>query len=281
MAGALALVAACGGDAKKESGSASGAAGSTAAQATPETPKSGGVYKTYTTGALGVMDPHNRLSAVGQQGGVYVYTFLLRNSALAADKGVVWDLATAYESPDQNTWTFKLRPDVIVAKNKYGIPERALDAEDVKANFERMADPKNGAYALRWITGYVDRFEAPDKTTFKIVTKTPYAWVLTNVGDLLASAIVPKEWLGNAAIKTDAVSAGPFMLKQFADGIGAVMEKNPTYYVKGRPYLDGLEFRMFADLVTARTAFISGQVDTYDATNADEAKEIMGQKKDL
>jgi ABC-type transport system substrate-binding protein len=284
-AGAALFLAACGGDEDEGQGSPQGAAtsapaGTSQAQATQETPRPGGTYRIATTGALGVLDPHNRLAHVGQYTGAFVFTFLLRASALAADKGAVWDLATAFENPDGTTWTFKLRPDVVVARNKYGIPERPLDAEDVKANFERIADPANGAYGLRWTRGYVERFEAPDKQTFRVVTKSPYAWVLTNLGDHLASAIAPREWLSNANIKTDAVSAGPFTYRQFQDGAGAVLEKNPTYYVRGQPYLDSVEEKMFSDIVAWRTAFISNQVDEYSASNADEAKEIQGQRKD-
>ena len=45
----------------------------------------------------------------------------------------------------------------------------------------------------------MDHFEAVDKTTFKVVTKEPYAWTLHNIGNNLYSRLSWKFWWLNAS----------------------------------------------------------------------------------
>jgi ABC-type transport system substrate-binding protein len=280
--GALAFALACGGE--KQGAGQSGADGGTAttgAQATQGPPKAGGVYRIGITGALGVFDPQNSPNAGSAASIPIAYNHVLRASVLAADKGILWDLGTAYELADQTSWTFKLRPDVVVARNAKGIPERPLDAEDVKANYERGADPRNGSPGVRFYRGQIDKIEAPDKTTVRITTKQPYAFVIPNMGNHTFAAIAPREWLASPTLKTEGVGAGPFTLKVWQEGDGVQLEKNPTYYLKDRPYLDGYHVKQFADQATFRTAFAAGQIESYAATNIDEAKELQKGNKDL
>src|SRR5262249_1782361 len=147
------------------------------------------------------------------------YNYLLRTSMLAPDRGVLPELATAWEqSPDKLTTIFKLRTDATIAENTRGVPVRPIEAEDAKLSFERVADPKAASNGFSWMNQWVDKMEAVDKTTFKIVTKKPYAWVLNNVGNNLYSAVVPKEWLVHADLKKWPVGSGPFILQSMEEG---------------------------------------------------------------
>ncbi|MGH2584102.1 MAG: ABC transporter substrate-binding protein [Dehalococcoidia bacterium] len=251
------------------------------ATAAAQTPKPGGVFHDGTTGAFGTLDPHNSPNGVNSQIVPVAYNYLLRTSILVPDQGILWDLGTSYEVTDPTSWTFKLRPDVMVAANDHGIPRRPLDAEDVKVNMERWADPSTGSPGVRFARGWVERVEAPDSTTVRVITKGPYAWVLQNMGNYIFSAIAPREWLASPNLKTAAVGGGPFVVKEWEPGSRSVVAKNPAYYVKERPYLEQYELRAFADQVTYRTAFVSGQVDEYVASNADEADELQKANKDL
>lgn len=235
--------------------------------------KPGGTYNTAFTGPFAGVDPHN--SVYGGAGILpMVYNYLFRMEVApdaAAAKGIQYDLASSYKlEADNITYTFKLRNDVKVAANKNGVPERVIDSSDVKANWDRISDPKVGAIAYSQFHGWVDKYDTPDKQTVRLIMKKPYAWTEAVVGSNLRGAIVPQEWLANANLKKDTVGGGPFTLTQLTEGQIAQMDKNPTYYRQGRPYLDSYVIKSFADQTTYRTAFQSKQIDVYGPTNHDE-----------
>jgi peptide/nickel transport system substrate-binding protein len=235
--------------------------------------KAGGDYRAGFTGPFAGVDPHN--SVYGGSGIVpIVYSYLVRTSVIAPDKGILPELATKWEQPDPATTIFTMRNDAMIAENSLGVPVRPIDADDVVASFQRIADPKSGANGYLWIKDWQPKFEAVDKTTVRVTTKGPYAWVLNQIGNNLQSAIVPREWLASPDIKRNAVGSGPFILQSLQEGGQAVMNKNPNYFEKGLPYVNSVNLKAFADQATYRTAFSSNQLDVYSATNVDEAKEL-------
>src|SRR5215472_8642330 len=127
---------------------------------------------------------------------------------------------------------------------------------------------------------WVDKMEAVDKTTFRIITKKPYAWVLNNVGNNLYSAVVPKEWLASPDLKKWAVGSGPFILQSLEESAQAVLTRNPNFWDKGKPYLQTISYKIFADRATWRTAFSSNQIDYYSPLDSDEGKELAKTRKD-
>lgn len=271
-AGSPAAGTAAGGTPSSNAVGAAGTATATKLQLSPGTP--GGNYRAGFIGPFAGVDPHN--SVYGGSGIVpEVYSYLLRTSVIAPQEGIIPELALSQEtSPDNTSVTFKLRPDAMIQQNSLGVPVRPIDSGDAKASFERVGDPKAASNGYAWIHEWVDKFEAIDPTTFKITTKAPYAWVLNNVGNNLYSAIVPKEWLASPNLKANAVGSGPFMLQSLQEGAQAVMVKNPTYFEKGLPYVDQVTINAYGDQATYRTAFSSGQLDTYTAINIDDSKAV-------
>jgi ABC-type transport system substrate-binding protein len=284
-AASLATVGCGGGD--DDSGGSTGAAAATTTPApttAPVTIKKGGVYNVAFTGPFAGVDPHN--SVYGGSGIVpVVYNYLLRRQVTpdaAGAKGIIYDVASSHKvEADSITYTFKLRDDVKIAPNTRGVPERALDADDVKASFDRISDPKTAANGFAFFGRWVDKYTAPDKTTFVLTLKKPYAWTEANLGNNLIGAIVPKEWLASADIKKDAVGAGPFMLKTLTEGQLAQMDRNPNYYIKGQPYVDSKVIKAYADQATYRTAFTSNQIDVYGPQNKDETAELKSADKTI
>ncbi|MGH2602364.1 MAG: ABC transporter substrate-binding protein, partial [Dehalococcoidia bacterium] len=194
-AGGAAFLAACGGDDQDEAQSTTDVtrtAGVAATTAADQQAKTGGEYRVGFTGPFAGVDPHN--SVYGGSGIVpLVYNYLIRTSLVAPEKGILQELAVSQElAPDNVTTIFKLRPDAMIAQNNLGVPVRPIDAEDVKLSFERVGNPAAASNGFSWINEWVDKFEAVDPTTFRVVTKAPYAWVLNNVGNNLYSAVVPK-----------------------------------------------------------------------------------------
>ena len=256
------------------SGTAAAAASAGPTLSTPT--KLGGTYNVGFTGPFNGVDPHN--SVYGGAGIVpVVYSLLVRANIFRAQYGIIPDLAASYEiMPDKLTYVFHLRPDAMIAQNSANVPVRPMDADDVVKSFDRIADKSLGTNGFSFFDQHVDKYSAVDKNTVQLVTKAPFAWTLNFIGNNLVGAIVPKELLATSAdnLKKTAVGSGYMTLSELVEGSHATMLKNPNYFVKGHPYLDSIVIKAFADQATYRTAFSSGQLDAYGATNIDEAKQL-------
>jgi peptide/nickel transport system substrate-binding protein len=57
------------------------------------------------------------------------------------------------------------------------------------------------------------------------------------------------------------VGTGPFKLVEFKPNEYIKVTRNPDYWKKGRPYLDGFEYSIIKNLSTAVLAFVSGKFD--------------------
>src|SRR5213592_4143129 len=64
-----------------------------------------------------------------------------------------------------------------------------------------------------------------------------------------------------ANYRTACIGTGPFKLKEWRKGEFVEFVKNPDYFVKGRPYLDGLKYIVIAERGTRTAALQSGAVD--------------------
>ena len=64
-----------------------------------------------------------------------------------------------------------------------------------------------------------------------------------------------------ADYRNSCVGTGPFKLKEWRKGEFIDYVKNPDYFVKGRPYLDGLRYVMIVERGTRTAALQSGQLD--------------------
>src|SRR5262249_22072586 len=57
------------------------------------------------------------------------------------------------------------------------------------------------------------------------------------------------------------LGTGPFKLKQYLPGILVELERNPDYFVPGRPYLDGIRFPIITERGTRLAALQTGRLD--------------------
>ncbi len=154
-------------------------------------------------------------------------------------------LATSWNSSkDGLTWTFHLRD----AKFSNGEP---VTGEDVKFSIERFADPKlNVNYST--LGESIKDVEVVDPHTVKVHLNTVDASFLDNIS-MFAAAIEPKkvvEEVGDKAFSENPVGSGPFKVKEYKRGQKTVLERNPLYWRKGQPYLDGVVFEYVPDANT-------------------------------
>lgn len=194
------------------------------------------------------------------------------------------EIATNWSvSEDSLTWTFNLRDDV---KFHDGTP---LTADDVAYSMFRWMERPNKISATRnaGVRFTVESWRAVDPTTFEVTLKSPDVGFMPAFGNAFAG-IVPKHIFkpaddeGRALNIKDWVGSGPFMAKEFRKDEFFETERNPNYFVEGRPFLDGVRvFRM--DSVSTQQAAIrtnritmSSFFPGWTKTEADEIKRQLG-----
>jgi len=217
--------------------------------ATASTSAAQSVLRVALGTTLSQLDPAK--TTIGDE---YVYVHLVFNglSRIESDMTVKPDLAESWSaSEDLKTWTFKLRQGV---KFHHG---RVLDAEDVVATMKRILDPATGSRA-RTSLSMVDNVSMVDAQTVKFDLNISYA----GFADIFADRqlrIVPKDRLGE--LSTHPVGTGPFMFKSWSPGDRLELVKNPDYFEKGLPKLDGLMLRIIPESAARIAALESGAVD--------------------
>jgi peptide/nickel transport system substrate-binding protein len=286
-AAGLVVAAACGGSSSNDdkTPSATGTSGpDTFAGPTrpPGTPKIGGRYLGVNTGAWGTIDP---IVSVGTGTGIMprFYNTLVSRSNVDPNF-VFYDLAQAFEQPDEVTFIFKIRPGVKIAPNSLGIAERDMDARDAVAYFDRIhADPS--AIMRKFTEPWLDTYSA-DGDTFTFKTKGAYAYSLTSLGRALGGCIPPREtYEQNIDIKARAAGAGAFMIKEgsFQESGSVSLDRNPNYYRKDEPsglqlpFYDGIDVALVTDRQARKTGFLGKQLYNYTAQDAQEAKDVVNQ----
>ena len=66
---------------------------------------------------------------------------------------------------------------------------------------------------------------------------------------------------GEAWMREHPVGTGPFIYDSFVFDASYKVVKNPDYWVKGKPYLDGINYILIADPTTQRMAMKAGEGD--------------------
>src|SRR3989475_179228 len=191
--------------------------------AVPLAPPSYDAHREETFGVIHPMAPH--------------YNTLLRpdpNDKTASR--IVGDLAESWTiSKDGRVYTLRLRRGVKFHDGS------EMTSRDVKASYDKIIFPpaeiasdRKGEYVD------VEVVQAPDPYTVVFRLKWPS-------GSFLMSLASPWNWIYKADIlakdmrwyETHVMGTGPFVFVEHVKGSHWVGKKNPNYWDKGKPYLDG------------------------------------------
>jgi len=147
-------------------------------------------------------------------------------------------LAERWEEPDDLTYVFHLRRGV-TWHNKPPLNGRELVADDVKFTFDRFLTEKANILASSsspW-TGV----EVVDRYTVKFVLKEPFVWLPYRVADSSGMWIIAPEVVESWDLKKpeSAIGTGPFILERYEPNVKTVFKRNPAYFLKDQPYIDG------------------------------------------
>jgi peptide/nickel transport system substrate-binding protein len=224
-------------------------------------PQYGGIYRTtYAT------DPRSLDAHQETYGATTGITMNTNNTLLRFNPEMTgWDLelAESVKQIDDTTYEFKIHKNV----RFHNIPPvngRELTSEDVKYSIERVAGMHGRKTDFKhryYFEGKIKSIETPDKYTIIFKLNQPYAPFLRYISTPWA-AIVAKEVVDQYKdLKNVAIGSGPFILKEMVKGSHITLVKNPNYWKKGLPYLDGVNFKIMSDPASALSAFIAGRLD--------------------
>jgi peptide/nickel transport system substrate-binding protein len=141
---------------------------------------------------------------------------------------------------------------------------RPFTSKDVKHTFDIVREAPDATAKLRlnprkdWYAN-VEAIEAPEPHTVVFRLKRPQPSLLL----MLASGYSPvyPAHVPLADLRQRCVGTGPFKLKQYAPGTMVELERNPDYFVPGRPYLDGIRYPIITERGTRLAALQTGRLD--------------------
>ena len=178
-------------------------------------------------------------------------------TANPGDLSLRGDLAESWSaSADQRVWTFKLRQGV-KWQNLAPVNGRELVAADIKYCFEAYA--KEGVQTLTFQE--IEATETPDKYTVRVHLKTPNALFAHNVAEPIALIFAKEVLEEDGDLKKRLIGTGPYIMKEHTRKVRVVLQRNPDYFDKGRPYIDEYIILSTPDASTRLAAFRTGQSD--------------------
>ncbi len=168
------------------------------------------------------------------------------------------ELAKAWAvSADGLTYTFELQPGV---KWHDGKPFTAADAE---FSIGKLV-PAMHARTRVVLTNYLASVKATGPLALEIKLKSPFPSFISlfEVGTM---PMLPRHLYEGTEFATNPanqkpVGTGPFVFKEWRRGAFVKMDRNPDYWRKGQPYLDGLVFYVMPDAASRVVAFEKGEV---------------------
>lgn len=284
-AGAIALsMAGCGSDGD---GGSSGGEGESSLLSKVEDTSSkavpGGIYQSFEPSDIQGMDPNGGSSARAQFVSYFVYPRLVKNKTSytgSRTEEKEGDLAESWEfAGDGTTLTFKLRQGVTWDKRS-PTNGRAVDAQDVIFSADRFLrlNPNAGNYFnSKSEAAPILSLSAPDSRTVTMKLAFPYVPLIATLARALNIQILPRESDGGYDPRQDARGAGPWMLSKYVPSASIEFAKNPDYYVKGRPFLDGWSAPIVPEYATQLAQFRAGNI----WSGVVRQEDILTTKRDL
>jgi peptide/nickel transport system substrate-binding protein len=221
-----------------------------------ESPRSGGELVFAVGGTPPSFDGHRETTFAMLHPIAPHYSTLLRFDPQNYPK-IVGDVAEDKwtVSKDALTYTFKIRKGIKFHDGS------ELTAKDVKATYDKIIFPPEGVVSARQASyAAVDKIETPDDSTLVFKLKYTSASFLANLASpwnfIYKADILAKDprWY-----EKNIMGTGPFTYVEYVAGSHWIGKKNPNYFMKGRPYLDGYRAVVIRDTAPRVAAVRSGQ----------------------
>jgi len=193
---------------------------------------------------------------------------------------IVPELAERWElSADSRTYTFFLRKDV-TWHPKEGEAPKPFTADDVLFTYKIMMHPKT-ITPLKVRYEFISTVEKLDDYTVKFTLKRP----ILNALAKFSFKVIPKHGPNNPLYLTredpfvrNPIGTGPYVLKNITAEREIVLNANENYF-KGRPHVDKLVAKPFADQNIMTQALMFNAIDMIVLVNPRDIPEIQGDKR--
>jgi peptide/nickel transport system substrate-binding protein len=134
---------------------------------------------------------------------------------------------------------------------------RELSSDDVKFSYERLLRDSPGKTDFAAIDGV----EAVDRYRVSFTLREPNAGLLTTMASPQWGAIVNRETVEkHGDLRNRAVGTGPFVLEAWKVELETRLKRNPEYWDKGKPYLDGVILKIIPDEAAIVAGLRSGAI---------------------
>lgn len=219
---------------------------------------------------LSSLDPQLNNFAGDRSAGLFFFDMLVHNF----NNKLLPGLASSWKNIDENTWEFKLNPDI---KWNDGQP---FVAEDVVYSLERVRKVPGSVAPF---TGYVRTIESvtiQDPETIIIKTNVPNPDLPLNLASV---HIVSKHATENASSEDlnsgkVLVGTGPYKLVSYVPGDLIVAEKNENYWGEP-PIWDKVDYKYTANAASRTAALLSGDVDVIDKVSVSDLAKLEKEPK--
>lgn len=110
----------------------------------------------------------------------------------------------------------------------------------------------------------VTAVDTPDDHTVVVRLSAPAKYMMGNLAPYVAQILPRHLYEGTDIARNEynvkPVGTGPFVFKEWVKGSHVITQRNPNYWRKDLPYLDGVVFRFIPDAGARSVAFTSGEV---------------------
>jgi ABC-type transport system substrate-binding protein len=231
-------------------------------------PRRGEILRLASEDDISTLDP-----ARGYDVAAWSFEQMLFNTLVDYDDGtnIVPELAESWQiSPDGRRFTFVLRRDVRFPSG------RPFEAADVKYSLERLLKPSihsPGAEFFQQLEGAEDYVggrapgisgiatPAGDRVEFALEAGDP---LFLHKLAMPFAAVVDRDavaQVGDVDFARRPVGTGPFTLGEWVYGQRLRVERNPTYFRTGLPYLDGVDLSIGVSSQLAWFKYQRGEID--------------------
>jgi peptide/nickel transport system substrate-binding protein len=167
------------------------------------------------------------------------------------------ELATSWAwNPERTRLTLRLREGV---KWHDGKP---FTGADVKCTWDTVAGRRNAGWRKSPRRGWYTNLQevttnGEHEVTFVLGRPQP------SFVAFLASGLSPVYpcHVDGRAMRQKPIGTGPFRVVEFRPNASITLARNPDYWRQGRPYLDGIEWRIIRSRSTRNLAFVAGEFD--------------------
>ncbi len=182
-------------------------------------------------------------------------------------------LATGYTVRDAKTIDFHLRKGVKFHNGK------EMTADDCVYSFEQQLNPPlPGSVSVLGQVPAIAGTEARGKYTLRMHLKAPDARIYGYLAWQRYSAIVPRDMYKTVNAATQGIGTGPFKLDgSYVPNDHLSYVRNPSYWKKGLPYLNAINYRIIAD-EQARVAALRAGAIQGATVSVDSARALRGVK---